>query len=271
MTWSSPRTRGCRRHSRTQVPAAGLATLDATYAAESGPATINTSRTSFQDWERFPVRFASSATAPLRRTEYVSALPGVGWIGTAVARPEREQRHGAVPDDQLPAGTARRRPLPGGPGRTRGGPRHRTEPVLPGLPPRRPTVPGPAAAHGRRRARGTHRGQRHRRGQNPEPAVRGRHADRAERQSARLDHRPGRRRTAEAGAGQHRVGRVEHHGEPGAHRPGRGPRRRPATRSPPGVPAPTRPPRARSSRCCSPSTTPAWTPPMRSRPACRRN
>ena len=70
-----------------EVPAAGLATLDATYAAESGPATINTYRTSFQDWEQFPVRFASAATAPLRRTEYVSALPGVGWIGTAVALP----------------------------------------------------------------------------------------------------------------------------------------------------------------------------------------
>ena len=69
------------------VPARSLAVLDATYAAEAGPATINTSRASFQYWERFPIRFASTAVAPLRRTEFVSALPGVGWIGTALARP----------------------------------------------------------------------------------------------------------------------------------------------------------------------------------------
>jgi hypothetical protein len=70
-----------------QVPATGLATLDATYAAEAGETTINTSRASFQDWESFPIRFASAAVAPLRRTEYVTALPDMGWIGTAVARP----------------------------------------------------------------------------------------------------------------------------------------------------------------------------------------
>jgi hypothetical protein len=72
----------------TAVPARELARVDATYAAEAGPATINTSRASFQYWEKFPIRFASTAVAPLRRTEYVSALPDVSWIGTALARPE---------------------------------------------------------------------------------------------------------------------------------------------------------------------------------------
>jgi hypothetical protein len=71
-----------------QVAAGDLARLDATYAAESGAAPLNTSRTSFQPWETFPIRFASAATAPLQRTEYVSALPDVGWIGSAVARPD---------------------------------------------------------------------------------------------------------------------------------------------------------------------------------------
>jgi hypothetical protein len=70
------------------VPPDGLATLDATYAAENGTPTINTFRASFQPWEQFPVRFASNAVAPLRRTEYVSALPEVGWVGTAVLRPD---------------------------------------------------------------------------------------------------------------------------------------------------------------------------------------
>jgi hypothetical protein len=72
----------------TQVPAGGLATVDATYAAEAGPVTINTSRASFQYWENFPIRFASAAVAPLQRTEYISALPDVGWIATAVSRPD---------------------------------------------------------------------------------------------------------------------------------------------------------------------------------------
>ncbi|WP_213012830.1 hypothetical protein, partial [Paractinoplanes toevensis] len=67
-----------------KVPAGGLATLDATYAAEGDMGPISTYRTSFQPWEQFPIRFASTAVAPLRRTEYVSALPGVGWVGSAV-------------------------------------------------------------------------------------------------------------------------------------------------------------------------------------------
>ncbi|GAA2624431.1 hypothetical protein Adu01nite_69540 [Paractinoplanes durhamensis] len=71
-----------------KVPASGLATLDATYAAEGDTSRISTYRTSFQPWEQFPIRFASTAVAPLRRTEYVSAVPGVGWIGSAVARPD---------------------------------------------------------------------------------------------------------------------------------------------------------------------------------------
>ncbi|MET3421423.1 hypothetical protein BJ973_000635 [Actinoplanes tereljensis] len=71
-----------------KVPAAGLATLDATYAAEGDTSRISTYRTSFQPWEQFPIRFASTAVAPLRRTEYVSALPGVGWVGSAVAQPD---------------------------------------------------------------------------------------------------------------------------------------------------------------------------------------
>jgi hypothetical protein len=71
-----------------KVPAGGLATLDATYAAEGDTGPISTYRTSFQPWEQFPIRFASNAIAPLRRTEYVSALPGVGWVGSAVARPD---------------------------------------------------------------------------------------------------------------------------------------------------------------------------------------
>lgn len=70
-----------------RVPASGLAALDATYAAEGDTARISTYRTSFQPWEQFPIRFASSAVAPLHRTEYVSALTGVGWVGSAVARP----------------------------------------------------------------------------------------------------------------------------------------------------------------------------------------
>ncbi|HEY0001737.1 MAG TPA: hypothetical protein VGB74_14875 [Actinoplanes sp.] len=71
-----------------KVAAADLAQLDATYAAENGASPITTSRTSFQPWESFPIRFASNASAPLRRTEYVSALPGVGWVSSAVARPD---------------------------------------------------------------------------------------------------------------------------------------------------------------------------------------
>ncbi|WP_030434932.1 hypothetical protein [Actinoplanes subtropicus] len=70
------------------VPARDLAVVDASYAAEAGPATINTSRASFQYWEKFPIRFASTAVAPLRRTEYVAAVPDVGWIGTALASPQ---------------------------------------------------------------------------------------------------------------------------------------------------------------------------------------
>ncbi|MEU4245421.1 hypothetical protein [Actinoplanes sp. NPDC026619] len=71
-----------------QVPATSLATLDATYAAEAGPARVDTYRASFQPWEMFPIRFASSVVAPLRRTEFVSALPDVSWIGIAIARPD---------------------------------------------------------------------------------------------------------------------------------------------------------------------------------------
>ena len=70
------------------MPASGLATLDATYAAEGDTSQISTYRASFQPWEQFPIRFASAAVAPLRRTEYVSALPGVGWVGSAMARPD---------------------------------------------------------------------------------------------------------------------------------------------------------------------------------------
>jgi hypothetical protein len=70
-----------------QVPASSLATLDTTYAA-GATVPINTFRASYQSWEAFPIRFASAATAPLRRTEYVSALPGVGWVGTAVSKPD---------------------------------------------------------------------------------------------------------------------------------------------------------------------------------------
>ncbi|GIE95321.1 hypothetical protein [Paractinoplanes rishiriensis] len=71
-----------------QVPAGSLATLDTTYAGEAGAAPISTYRTSFQDWEQFPIRFASTANAPLRRTEYLSAAPDMGWVGTAVAKPD---------------------------------------------------------------------------------------------------------------------------------------------------------------------------------------
>ena len=71
-----------------RVPPGSLATLDATYAAEEGAAPILTYRASFQPWEQFPIRFAGSAVAPLRRTEYVTALPGVSWLGTAIARPD---------------------------------------------------------------------------------------------------------------------------------------------------------------------------------------
>jgi hypothetical protein len=83
-----PSDTGVPTHFPDAVPAAELAVVDATYAAEGGQATINTSRASFQYWEKFPIRFASTAVAPLRRTEYVSALPDVGWIGTAVASPQ---------------------------------------------------------------------------------------------------------------------------------------------------------------------------------------
>ena len=83
-----PSDGGVPAHFPDQAPASGLATLDATYAAEAGPSTISTFRASFQSWELFPIRFASVAVAPLRRTEYVSALPDVGWVGTAVARPD---------------------------------------------------------------------------------------------------------------------------------------------------------------------------------------
>jgi hypothetical protein len=86
------------------VPARGLAVVDATYAAEAGRATINTSRASFQYWEKFPIRFASTAVAPLRRTEYVSALPDVSWIGTVLARPQESNGLAQTPLTAYAAG-----------------------------------------------------------------------------------------------------------------------------------------------------------------------
>lgn len=72
----------------TVVPESSLARIDAAYHAEAADHQINLHRASIVDWELMPFRGTTSALVPLGRTEYVTALPEVGWVGVVYWRPD---------------------------------------------------------------------------------------------------------------------------------------------------------------------------------------
>ncbi|MBT8227771.1 MAG: hypothetical protein HKP61_04285 [Dactylosporangium sp.] len=72
----------------TSVEAGSLATVTADYHSDIADHTIRTYRASAAPWEIAPMRFSSAATAPLRRTEYVSALADTRWASAVVWNPE---------------------------------------------------------------------------------------------------------------------------------------------------------------------------------------
>jgi hypothetical protein len=75
----------------TAVSAASLATIGTAFHAETANHTLHVTRASFAPWESMPFRGATTAVAPLRRVEYVSALPDVGWVGVVSWRPDEGQ------------------------------------------------------------------------------------------------------------------------------------------------------------------------------------
>jgi hypothetical protein len=75
----------------TTVSGSSLARLDAAYHADTPNHTIHVNRASFAPWELMPFRGTTTAVAPLRRAEYVSALPDVGWVGVVNWKPDEGQ------------------------------------------------------------------------------------------------------------------------------------------------------------------------------------
>ena len=71
----------------TSVTAADLATVTVDYHSDIADHGIRTFRPSIAPWELAPMRFSSSAVAPVRRTEYVSALSDVRWTTAVVWDP----------------------------------------------------------------------------------------------------------------------------------------------------------------------------------------
>ena len=101
----------------TTVDESGLARLDTAYHADDPSHPITVLRASFSPWEQMPFRMANPLTAPQRRTEYVSALPDVAWMGMVTWRPDESNgivqgpltvyRPGQrLPDDYLAAPVA---------------------------------------------------------------------------------------------------------------------------------------------------------------------
>ena len=68
----------------TEVTASSLATVTVDYHSDIADHAIKTYRPSVESWEIAPMRFSSEAVAPLRRTEYVSALAEVRWASAVV-------------------------------------------------------------------------------------------------------------------------------------------------------------------------------------------
>jgi hypothetical protein len=71
-----------------RVDPATLARLDSRYHDDSGGdgTPIATYRPAFLPWERFVLRPVSAATAPLSRTEHVTARPDLAWVNALVWR-----------------------------------------------------------------------------------------------------------------------------------------------------------------------------------------
>ncbi|MBN1174315.1 MAG: hypothetical protein JXA67_19250, partial [Micromonosporaceae bacterium] len=61
-----------------------LATVTADYHSDVPDHKIRTYRASSQPWEIAPMRFSSSAAAPMRRTEYVTAETGARWASAVI-------------------------------------------------------------------------------------------------------------------------------------------------------------------------------------------
>lgn len=79
-----PAASGIPDHFPDSVAPSSLATLDAAFHSDLPGHAIDTYRGSYLPWQTFSLRPVSPATAPLRRTEYVTADPDLAWVGAVV-------------------------------------------------------------------------------------------------------------------------------------------------------------------------------------------
>jgi hypothetical protein len=92
----------------TTVTEAQLATVEARYHSDVPDHAIGTYRASKEPWELIPMRFASTAVAPLRRTEYVSTPGDMLWASGVVWQPAENNGVDLGPWSSLTAGERHR-------------------------------------------------------------------------------------------------------------------------------------------------------------------